>query len=237
MPFGTVRKNQRRVSANTFSPMNTRDVFDTLARSSSLNRTQFPLYFVFAHYWMRLVGHSPAEMRSLSALISLTAMLGMYWLGCELFRSRRTALFSAAFIALSPFHLLFAQDARPYSLLASITLLASAAFLRALRQNKKRDWAIYSVLLILGIYTHLLFGLVALAHAAYLLTGLRKLQNGQFTRYFAASFLALLAFTPWLYQIVSNFPAVTERAELVRFIGRFTALHSGLDPGFCFPFR
>jgi uncharacterized membrane protein len=190
-------------------PDNTRDVFDTLDTLAKSEPQLTPLYFVATHYWMRVVGHSPAEMRLLSALISLLTIPGMYWLCCELFLSRRTALFSVAIISLSPFHLLFAQDARPYSLLASITLLASAAFLLALRQNKKRHWAIYSVLLIVGIYSHILFGLVAFAHAAYILTNLRKHQNEQFTRYFAAFFLALLAFTPWLYQIVMNFPALT----------------------------
>ena len=182
-------------------PSGLKDVFDTISVVARSEPQLSPLYFIFAHYWMRWIGASPAAMRGLAALLSLFAIPGMYWLSLELFKSRRTALVSAALISLSPFGILFAQDARPYSLWASLALLSSAAFLAAIRKNKNFVWGIYSLSIIIGIYTHLMFALVVIAHGLYLVAVKESRLEGRFFRYLVASFLTLLAFTPWLYQI------------------------------------
>jgi uncharacterized membrane protein len=192
-------------------PSESKDVFDTLSTIARSMPQLSPLYFISAHYWMRLVGSSPASMRGLAALFSLFAIPGMYWLSLELFKSRRIALVSAVLISLSPFSILFAHDARQYSLWASAILLSSAALLTAIRKNRKFDWSIYSLSLIFGIYSHQLFVLVAVAHWLYMITFKESRLEGRFVRYLFASLLAALAFTPWLYQVFTHWNIVSQR--------------------------
>jgi uncharacterized membrane protein len=182
-------------------PSGIKDVIDTVSVVARSEPQLSPLYFIFSHYWMRWVGYSPASMRGLAALLSLFAIPGMYWLSLELFKSRRIALVSAAIISLSPFSILFAQDARPYSLWASLALLSSAAFLAAIRKNKNFVWGIYSLSIIIGVYSHLMFALVVIAHGLYLVAVKESRLEGRIFRYMVALFFTLLAFTPWLYQI------------------------------------
>lgn len=192
-------------------PSADKNVIDTLSVLARSEPQLSPLYFIFAHYWMRFIGSSPAAMRALSAFLSLFAIPGMYWLCLELFKSRRIALISIALISLSPFSILIAQDARPYSLWASMTLLSSAAFLVAVNKNKQRFWGIYLIFIIIGIYSHLMFALVIIAHGVYLLAIKELRVEGRFTHYLVVSFLAFISFTPWIYQIITHWDRVIER--------------------------
>jgi uncharacterized membrane protein len=185
-------------------PREEKGIFDTLSALARSQPHESPLFFIFAHYWMRLVGSSPAAMRGLSALLSLFAIPGMYYLSLELFKSQRTALLSAAFISLSPFSILFAQDARPYSLWASMTILSSVVFLTALRKNTRLVWGLYTLSLAIGFYSHQLFVLVAIAHACYFILMKELHTEGRFLRYITYSFFAVVFFTPWLFQILTR---------------------------------
>jgi uncharacterized membrane protein len=192
-------------------PSKNKDVIDTLSVIARSEPQLSPLYFLFAHYWMRMVGSSPTAMRALSALLSLLAIPGMYWLSSELFRSKRTILASVALISLSPFSILFAQDARPYSLWASLTLISNAAFLSAIRVNKNHVWFAYALSIIIGIYSHQIFALVVVAHGLYLLIVKESRQEGRFTRFLVASFIALFLFVPWLFQMFLHWNNMLDR--------------------------
>jgi uncharacterized membrane protein len=183
-------------------------IFDTLSALARSQPHESPLFFVFSHYWMRLIGSSPAAMRGLSAFLSLFGIPGMYYLGLELFKSQKTSLLSAAFISLSPFSILFAQDARPYSLWASMTILSSAVFLTALRKNQTLVWGSYMLSLAIGFYSHQLFVLVAIAHACYFLLMGELHTESRFLRYITYSFFALVLFSPWLVQILTRWNQV-----------------------------
>ena len=184
------------------------DTVDILARSMP---QMSPLYFAASHYWMRLVGHSPAEMRWLAAIFSFLTIPAMYWFCLELFRSRRTAMISTALTALSPFSILLAHDARQYSLLALWILISCAIFLVALRRNKKADWLFYSFALMLGLYSHPVFALTMAAHGFYLLLSGKSRRDGRFGRFLLAGLVGFAAFIPWVLQIVSHWEIVLER--------------------------
>ena len=194
-------------------PTGDKGVFDTLSALASSEPHLAPLYFFFAHYWMRMVGTSPAAMRVLSALLSLFAIPGMFWLSFQLFESKKVALISAVLISLSPYSILFAHDARPYSLWVFITLLSSAAFLTAIKKNKTFAWGVYALFIIIGLYSHLLFTLVIAAHGLYLVIVKESRVNGRFNRYLIVLVLAILAFTPWLYQIFIHRNSMLNRLD------------------------
>ncbi|MGQ4647964.1 glycosyltransferase family 39 protein [Lyngbya aestuarii] len=164
-----------------------------------------PLYYLMARFWVQSFGSSVAVIRSLSALISLLAFPCIYWLCLELFNSPSTGLVAVALLAVSPFHVLFAQEARQYSLWIVTILLSSAALLRAIRLKTKVGWVVYTITVALGFYSHLLYGLVALGQGIYVFV-LEKLRWTKIvTAYCFAAITALLAFSPWLWVIVTRF--------------------------------
>ncbi|PIG92451.1 hypothetical protein [Gloeocapsopsis sp. IPPAS B-1203] len=81
-----------------------------------------PLYFLAAQLWTQWLGDLVATMRSLSVLISILIFSYFYWLCIELFGSSLTGWIAIALIAVSPFHVLYAQKAGEYSLWTSITI-------------------------------------------------------------------------------------------------------------------
>ena len=119
-----------------------------------------PLYFVILRFWVQLFGDSVAVIRSLSVLISLLVFPCLYWLCLELFQSSLTGWVAIALIAVLPFHLLYAQEARPYILWILTILLSSATLLYAMRRKTGFSWTIYAVSLSLGLYSFLFTGLV-----------------------------------------------------------------------------
>jgi uncharacterized membrane protein len=179
--------------------------------------THVPLYYVGLWYWLKLWGNSIAATRSFSSVISLLVFPSTYWLCRELFRSPLSGWLAIALIAVSPIHVLYAQEARPYCLLILITLISSAALLRAVRlsdlKHRLLHWLLYSVAISAGLYTHVLFPFVPIAHGIYLVAcyfvgrfsapdesaKTNQSANGScIGAYFGAIVLAGLSYTPWL---------------------------------------
>ena len=164
-----------------------------------------PLYYGVVRIWAGWFGDSVATVRRLSAILSLLAFPCLYWLCRELFEERLTAWVAIALLAVSPFHVLYAQEAREYSFLTVVILLSSATLLRALRLETKAGWALYALTVVLGLYTSLLFGVVAVAHAIYV-TGVTfctiSWRQSPFPRiiklYLVAALVGLGAFLPWI---------------------------------------
>lgn len=140
-----------------------------------------PLYFILAHWWMQLwqpdIGGlvSLWGARSLSALLgaaSIPAIYGLSWLA---FRSRLISHLAAAMIAVSPYGIFLAQEARHYTL-AILWVIASLSFLiiatRYIQFSKPLPiWVIVSWIAVnfLGISTHYFFSLTLCAEAVVLL--------------------------------------------------------------------
>ena len=163
-----------------------------------------PLYFVMAKFWAQWFGSSIAVMRSLPAFISLLALPCMYWLCLELFESPLTGWVAVGLITVSPYHVLYAQEARPYSLWTVTILLSSAALLRAMRLKTKVSWGIYAVTLAAGLYSFLFSVLIAIGHGIYVavIEGFRLSKT--LTAYLVASALGIIAFLPWLLVVIIN---------------------------------
>ncbi|MBD5656449.1 MAG: glycosyltransferase family 39 protein, partial [Candidatus Eremiobacteraeota bacterium] len=89
---------------------------DTVKSLAAEDPQHPPLYYVLSHVWMDRFGSSVAAIRALPVLFGLLALPVAYWLAFELFGSATIALLATALLAISPFHVLYAQEAREYSL-------------------------------------------------------------------------------------------------------------------------
>jgi uncharacterized membrane protein len=119
-----------------------------------------------------------------------------------LFTQQAVTWSAIALIAVSPIHVLYAQEAREYSLWIVATLLASAFLLKSLRVDTKTAWLGYSLSLMLGLYSHLLFIWVILAHGIYVVGEEGIKFSRKVKRYFLALLAGLTAFIPWFAVIV-----------------------------------
>jgi uncharacterized membrane protein len=163
-----------------------------------------PLYYIMARYWVQQFGDSVATPRTLSALISLLVFPALYWLCLELFESPLVAWIAIALMAVSPFHVLYAQEAREYSLWTVTTLLSSAALLRAIRLQTKLYWGIYAATIALNLYTFLFAWFVTIAQGIYFLRIEDFRWNKTVKIYLIALSAGILAFSPWLWVTVAN---------------------------------
>ncbi|MBW4569345.1 MAG: glycosyltransferase family 39 protein [Tolypothrix carrinoi HA7290-LM1] len=177
---------------------------DTLKSLAVEDPQHPPLYYVMTRFWVQWFGSSVAVTRSLTALFSVLALPCIYWLCLELFNSSLVASVAVALLAVSPFHVLYAQEAREYSLWGLTTLLSSATLLRAMRLQTKLSWGMYAVTVALGLYTFLFSGLVTVAHGVYVFAIERFRLTKKVIAYLVAPLVGFLAFTPWLVVILSQ---------------------------------
>jgi len=183
-----------------------------------------PLYFILARFWVQLFSPQVGTVRSLSAWMSLLVFPSIYWLCWELFRCASVGWMAVTIVAVSPFHVLYAQEARPYMMFAVFVLLSNAILLRAIALQKspatsklsKAVWSIYAIALTLGLYSSLLFFLVIFAHAIYVIIK----ENGRFGKtlitYLVATAIATILFTPWIWILFYNAPKIEATVGLPR---------------------
>ena len=96
---------------------------------------QPPLYYYVAAGWLRLAGRGEWALRFPSAFFGTLTVPLMWAVALRLFgrgrRGRVAALAAALLTALSPLYVYYAQEARMYTLLTFLGLLAGYALLRA----------------------------------------------------------------------------------------------------------
>jgi uncharacterized membrane protein len=139
-----------------------------------------PLYFLLMHGWLNLFVNQGGERlvwgaRLFSVVWGTVSIPAIYGLGTFAFRSRLVGQISAALMAVSPFGIYLAQEARHYTLpilwiIASLSCLIAAA--RAIRDRQLLPkwlcltWVVVNVL---GIATHYLMILSLMSEAIVLI--------------------------------------------------------------------
>lgn len=143
-----------------------------------------PLYFMLTHQWVPVFpSQADAQSayislwgaRSLSVLFGVLAVPAMYLAGWVSFRRRAIAHLSAALMAVSPFGVYLAQDARHYTLTAVWMILSLIGLVQAVRYSRDQKplpvpvvfgWIIVNGL---GMASHYFFALTLLAEAIALI--------------------------------------------------------------------
>jgi uncharacterized membrane protein len=114
-----------------------RGVVDTVQRLATEDAQHPPLYYIITRIAAQWFGLSPEVTRGVSALFSLLTFPLVYWLCLELFESALVGAIAVILIAISPLHILYAQEAREYGLWTVTTLFSNVALLRAMRNKTK----------------------------------------------------------------------------------------------------
>lgn len=208
------------------------DVFQVLSESPE----HPPLYYILARVWILLFGASVASIRALSAWVSLLVFPSLYWLCWELFHSSKIGLMAIILVSVSPFHILYAQEARQYSLWTVLILLSSAALLRAINLHKLGKswvktlpaWSLYSLTLTLNLYTNILSIPLGLGYGIYMLLLERFRLTKTFLSFLFASVAAGIFYIPWVLVIIDNYGVMQNQTAwmkgtkpIIELIGRW----------------
>jgi uncharacterized membrane protein len=167
-----------------------------------------PLFYLAERIWAGIVGDQPAQLRLLAALISLISFPALFWLCRELFADDRVGWIALALLAVSPFHLIYAHEAREYSLWTATTLIVTAALLRAIRLDTLGAWAWYTAAVALTLYADLLSVYVLAAHGIWAVAMLYK-QRATLARFIASYGIGVVAFGIWIIRIWSHWRTFT----------------------------
>jgi mannosyltransferase len=127
-----------------------------------------PFYFVLLWGWTKLFGAGAVALRAVSAIAGVALVPIAYAATRELV-SRRAGLVAAALMAVNPFAIWYAQEARSYTLLAAFTGAAFLAFARALRAPSGRNLSAWTTFSVLAVMTHFFAGFAIAPQAVLLL--------------------------------------------------------------------
>jgi len=114
-----------------------------------------PLYYSLLHFWILLFGSMEGAVRTLSAVASVLT-IPVFYAACRRLLDGPTAGISILILAVSPFHVQFAQETRMYALLtlevACVIYFLARLFSGPVTQN--RDWVGLAVSQALVMLTH-----------------------------------------------------------------------------------
>ncbi|MBK1645698.1 hypothetical protein CKO25_13775 [Thiocapsa imhoffii] len=194
-----------------------------------------PLYYLLARAAATSLPLDPVTaVRGTSAVFGMLLPLAAFALMRLLFGRGPIPWVAATILAVSPLHLLYAQEARQYALWTLMILVSSAVLQRALARGRASDWWFYGACMTIGLYSHLLFGLMIPLHAVYLWLFSRSAEGGgrggpaaTWRPWLVSVASAMLLFTPWLLVLVSQFGAAANHtAWMERAVGASSNLGS-----------
>lgn len=127
-----------------------------------------PFYFYLLHFWMDIVGAGEFVVRFFSlwfgvALVPVAFRLGTY------LKDRTVGWWAAFLVALSPFLVDEAQQARMYTLLLFLATLSMYFLLRVQKSHCWRDGVMYVLTATLSFYTHYSFVYILATQNLFLL--------------------------------------------------------------------
>jgi len=165
-----------------FAIMTARLDFDSLMSRISADGLTPPLHYLMLSLWLKIFGDSELAARSLSMLLGVASIFLIYVFARSL-AGRRVALISAFILAVSSFHVHYAQEARTYTLLLCLSIASYLFFHRWLQHKAKHHAFLYVLMSSLMIYAHF-FGLfVVLAQNVHFALSL-ALREGEVKRRF-----------------------------------------------------
>jgi uncharacterized membrane protein len=201
-----------------------------------------PLYSVFAHLSVTLLGEHPWTVRLPSALFGVASLPALYLVGTTV-ASRFESALAVTILTVSYHHVWFSQNARGYTLLLLCVLLATYLLLKWLAGGSGWHLAAYAVVGALGAYTHLTMVFVVVTHAAVVALELWRREwrsAGSRTRwrpaiaaFGGAALLTILLYAPMLGGVQTFFTTQTVTSnEVATPVWALAAALRGLQIGF-----
>ena len=175
--------------------------FAEFARTLWRSELNMAPYYLLLRGWIHF-GHGEWIIRLLGVALSTATVPVVYGLGHRLFNAR-TGMVAAALLALQPYHVELARNARSSPLVVLLVCLASLCFLQGLKNPTRLIWAAYALLSAAAVYSHFFALLVIVAQWASLLF-LRRVEIPRKHILYALALLIVLLL-PWaIFMLTSD---------------------------------
>jgi mannosyltransferase len=112
-----------------------------------------PFYYLLLHVWMSVFGASESSTHAMSLLFGLLTIPAGTWVAWSLF-GRRAGLIAPVLFALNPFLTAYSQEARMYTLMTLLGLLATGALIHGFIYRRRKWLPLFVVCQAVMLYTH-----------------------------------------------------------------------------------
>lgn len=174
-----------------------------------------PLYYLVLRIWSYMFGDTLASLRTLSIILGVMTVWAGYLFVKKAFKSVNLGLIAALFLAINPFQIQYALEARMYTLGTFIVMFSSWLLLRALESRRKKDWVYYGIFAAAAFYTHYYLLFSVAAQALYALFVIFKngdwratFKENQLVNIVLSGIVAIILYLPWV-------PALLEQVTRV----------------------
>jgi hypothetical protein len=132
-----------------------------------------PLYWLILKGFCSVFGTTPEALRALSALFSALSVAVVTFYAARVV-NRRFALGAGLFLALSPYSLYYAQEARAYSLLILLSLVMLLSCYHAVTKKSRAAVVAFALSVLAAGFTHYLVAFTLLPATLWLIARLRQ---------------------------------------------------------------
>ena len=176
----------------------TRHSFGDVLNFTTKEDIQSPLYYLIVWFWAQIF---PTDwgIRLFSVMIGIISIPLLFSLTSKLF-NRQVGLLASVFLALSPFHLNYSIEARPYSLYILLSIAALWFVVKALESNKhwNRWWLCYSFTATLMLYTHHIGAIAFMGMVVFHFCLIWPINRIRFYQWIGFNILPVILFLPWI---------------------------------------
>jgi mannosyltransferase len=132
-----------------------------------------PLFYWMEHFIM-IFGNNEVILRIIPAVLGVLTIPLFYFIGKELL-DRNVGILAAALLAFSSFHIYYSQEARAYSAMLFFASLAFYFFLKAIRENDRKNWVLFGLFSAVAFWLH--FYVIVLIASLFLYTLIVQLNS------------------------------------------------------------
>ncbi len=158
-----------------------------------------PFYYLLVRLWLGLAGPAnETTLRFVSALAGTLAVALIARLAGDMY-GRRAAIVAGLLAAVSPFLIVYSQEARMYGLLVALETAAVWCLWRGLHRSPVGWWFGWAAATVLALYTHYFAAFALIAQVPVLLAALVGRNRVRATEgVVGATTLIALLYLPWL---------------------------------------
>ncbi len=122
------------------------------------------LFYIVADAWQNIFGDTEASLRFPSVISGILSVWAVYVLALDLGLNKRTAVFSAFFMAISGSAVLYSRFLRFYAFNCLMCLCGTIMFCRAVRSGHRRYWLMYYFFMAASLASMLLSATLYMCH-------------------------------------------------------------------------
>ncbi len=156
-----------------------------------------PVYYLLLHEWMQWAGASEFALRYLSLIFGVLFVPLLYRFARREFGAH-IGVGAALAATFAPFMVAYSQEARMYSLLPLLSLLALEAFLSVVRSARARAGLAFALISFVGLATHYYFALMFIGEFLFVLAQWRMLPRRWLVGWCVAMSVIAFALLAWL---------------------------------------